>query len=339
MTDTDRSVGRPYRPDETAAGSANAVRDTQTALIQEPVNLLEPELSTPSASPGRDAWRRLRRNPVAVICGLYIVTLVLLALFAPLLAPYGYDFQDTSRYATLPASPDAHHRLGTDNLGQDVLSRLLFSARVSLGVAIVSVTIETLIGLPLGLFAGYYSKRVDNVVMRITDVVFAFPDILLAILLRSVITAGNQALPPAISLMSLFFALSIVSWPGLTRLVRGQALALREKEYIEAARALGDKDSTIVWRHLFPNLLSPVIVQITQDIAGVMLAESTLSFLGLGVQPPFPSWGRMIDDALPYKESHPLLLIAPSLALAITVMAFNFFGDALRDALDPRLKQ
>lgn len=292
-----------------------------------------------AVSPGADAWRRLRRNPIAVFCGGYILLVVLTALFANFIAPYAYDFQDTRRYASLPAPPDHLHLLGTDNLGQDVLTRLLYGARVSLGVAVIVIVIEGAIGITLGLIAGYRGGRTDLALMRLTDVIFAFPDLLLAILIRAVMTSGNRALPPAVNLGSLFFALGIVGWPALARLVRGQALSLRDKEYIEAARAIGVREGQILRRHLLPNLLGPIIVQVTQDVAGVVLAEATLSFLGLGVQAPFPSWGRMINDALSYKESHPLLLLAPSLLLALTVMAFNFFGDALRDALDPRLRQ
>ncbi len=296
-------------------------------------------LAQPAISPGREAWQRLRRNPVALVCGLYIAAIVVVALFAPAVAPYAYDYGDTRHYASMPAPPDARHLFGVDNLGQDVLSRLIYGARVSLGVAALVVLIEVLIGVPLGLAAGYYSKRTDLILSRITDVMFAFPDILLAILLRAVLMAGRQVVSPVNSLLSLCFALGVVSWPGLTRLVRGQALALRNREFIEAARAIGVRDREILWKHLLPNLLSPIIVQVTQDVAGVILAEATLSFLGLGVQPPFPSWGRMIYEALPYKEVHPTLLIVPGVALALTVMAFNFFGDALRDALDPRLRQ
>lgn len=289
-----------------------------------------------SQSPSAEAWRRLRRNPVAVICGVYILGLVIVALFSHWLAPYGYDAPDFShRFA--PQS--GHHLMGTDQQGRDVFSRLLYGVRVSLGVAVVVVIIESLIGITLGLIAGYYGGVTDLLLMRITDVMFAFPDILLAILLVAMVQPGpGQTLSPGVSVVTLFFALGIVYWPGLARLVRGQALTLRNREYVEAARAGGVRDRVILWRHLLPNILSPIIVQITQDIAAVMLAEATLSFLGLGIQPPFPSWGRMIKDALLQKEAHPILLIAPSIALALTVMAFNFFGDALRDALDPRLR-
>lgn len=319
--------------------SAGVPKEFEAALLQEPLNVMEPGLERPSLSPGKDALRRLRRNPMAVLSGLYILLVVFMALFAPLVTPYAFDYEDTHRYASLPAPPDRHHLLGADSLGQDVVSRLIYGARVSLGVSLVTVLIEVLIGVPLGLAAGYFAGRVDLTLMRFTDVMFAFPDLLLAILLRAIVASGRQALPPTLNLLTLFFALGVVGWPPIARLVRGQALALRGKEFIEAARANGARDGAILWKHLLPNLLSPIIVQVTQDIAGVMLAESTLSFLGLGVQPPFPSWGRMIDEALPYKETQPLLLIVPSLALAITVMAFNFFGDALRDALDPRQRK
>ncbi len=287
----------------------------------------------------RDALRRLRRNPIAMLCGIYMLLLILAALFAPLISHWDYASQDYRSYANLPAPPDSRHLLGTDDLGRDVLSRLLYGARVSLCVALVVVLIEALVGVPLGLIAGYFGKWRDTLLMRLTDVVFAFPDILLAILLASVIRAGSSVVSLPLSLGTLFVALGAVGWPGVARLVRGQTLALREKEFIEAARALGASDGTILWKHIFPNLLSPLIVQITQDIAGVLLAEATLAFLGLGVAPPYPSWGRMISEAIPLKVAHPMLLLFPGLLLALTVMAFNFFGDALRDALDPRLRE
>lgn len=307
--------------------------------MAQPLASSETNAAPAALSPGAEAWRRLRRNPVAMLCLVYILGLIFVAVFADVVAPYRYDFYDTKRYASFPTPPDAFHRLGTDPLGRDVLSRLLFGARVSLGVCVVVVVIEIVIGVTLGLVAGYRSGKTDLFLMRFTDIMFAFPDLLLAILLTAVVRSGSQALPPVVSLLTLFFALGVVGWPSMARLVRGQALALREKEYIEAARSMGVGERSILWRHLLPNLLSPVIVQVTQDVAGVILAEATLSFLGLGVQPPFPSWGRMINEAQPYMRPQPLLLLIPSLVLAFTVMAFNFLGDALRDALDPRLRQ
>ncbi|HLJ57969.1 MAG TPA: ABC transporter permease [Chthonomonadaceae bacterium] len=299
--------------------------------------MAEVTLAKPSLSPTAEAWRRLQRNPVAVVCGTFIVGLVLVALLANLLKPQGYDTPD---FLHRLAAGSAAHPLGTDQEGRDVLSRIVYGARISLGVATVIVSIEIAIGLTLGLIAGYYGGAIDSALMRVTDVMFSFPDILLAILLVAVVQPGpGKALAPQVSLITLFVALGLVYWPGLARLARGQAMALRNREYIEAARAMGVRDRAILLRHLLPNTLSPIIVQVTQDIAQVMLAEATLSFLGLGVQPPFPSWGRMIQDALPFKEAHPILLLAPTVALAATVMAFNFFGDALRDALDPRLRE
>lgn len=292
-----------------------------------------------AVSPAGEAWRRLRRNKVAMLCLIYIAALVFIALFANLLAPYDYAFQDTRRYMTQPAPPDTRHLLGIDHVGRDVLSRLLHGARISLTVSLIVVLIEALIGVTLGLIAGYRGGRTDLFLMRITDVMFAFPDLLFAILLSAIVRSGGAAVAPWIIFLTLFASLGLVAWPGMARLVRGQALALREKEFIEAARAVGVRDSVILRRHMLPNLLSTVIVQVTQDVAGMILAEATLSFLGLGVPPPFASWGRMIFEALPYMNSQPLLLVFPGLALALTVMAFNFFGDALRDALDPRMRQ
>src|SRR5579872_4637582 len=283
------------------------------------------------ASPTADALRRLLRNPVAVLSGLVIVAMIFLALFAPLLAPHPYDAQDRA-HTLVNKMPG--HPLGTDNLGQDTLSRLIYGARVSLSVGVIVELIEVVIGVALGLLAAYKGGLWDTILMRVTDAMFAFPDLLFAILLVGIIRPTS----PAASFLTVFVALALVGWPGMARLVRGQALALREREFVEAARAIGVSSWGIMTRHLLPNMLSPIIVALTVDIAGVILAEATLSFLGIGIQPPYPSWGRMISDARPYLRSQPMLLFFPSLALALTVVAFNFFGDALRDALDPRLR-
>jgi oligopeptide transport system permease protein len=285
-----------------------------------------------SASPAAEAWRRLRRNPVAVISGALVIFMVVVALFGPLVAPHAYDAQDRVN-ALVGSTPK--HPLGTDNLGQDVFSRLIYGARVSLSVGVVVELIEVLIGVTLGLLAAYKGGLWDKILMRVTDAMFAFPDLLFAILLVGIIRPSS----PVGSFLTVFVALALVGWPGMARLVRGQALALREKEYVEAARAIGVSGWGIATRHLLPNMLSPIIVAVTVNIAAVIMAEATLSFLGIGIQPPYPSWGRMISDARPYMQSQPMLLVFPSLALGLTVLAFNFFGDALRDALDPRLRQ
>jgi ABC-type dipeptide/oligopeptide/nickel transport system permease subunit len=261
-----------------------------------------------------------------------ILLMVFVAVFAPLLAPHPYDAQDRSH--TL-INGGSGHPLGTDNLGQDTLSRLIYGARVSLSVGIIVEAIELLIGVSLGLLAAYKGGLWDTILMRVTDAMFAFPDLLFAILLVGII----RPTAPMASFLTVFVALALVGWPGMARLVRGQALALREKEYVEAARAIGVSGWGITTRHMLPNMLSPIIVAMTVDIAGIILAEATLSFLGIGIQPPFPSWGRMISDARNYLRSQPMLLVYPSIALAALVVAFNFFGDALRDALDPRLRE
>ncbi|MCC6729004.1 MAG: ABC transporter permease [Chthonomonadales bacterium] len=285
-----------------------------------------------SGSPSAEAWRRLRRNPVAVASGTLIVLLVLLALLAPLVAPYAYDAED--RDSAL-SGPTARHPLGTDNLGHDVLSRVLYGARVSLAVGLLVEAIEVLIGVSLGLLAAYKGGVWDTILMRVTDAMFAFPDLLFAILLVGILRPESAAA----SFLTVFVALALANWPSMARLVRGQALAVREKEFVEAARAIGVSDRGIVLRHILPSMLGPIIVAATVDIANVMLAEATLSFLGIGIQPPYPSWGRMINDALPYLRSAPALLFYPAAMLGLVVLSFNFLGDALRDAVDPRLRR
>jgi peptide/nickel transport system permease protein len=264
------------------------------------------------------------RRLTSVLAALFLAVVVFVAVFADLLAPHRYSHQDLE--ATLQA-PSASHPLGTDNFGRDVLSRLIYGARVSLAVAVGVEAVELLFGLALGMLAGLKGGRLDNAVMRVTDLMFAFPDILLAILITG--TLGK-------SLVNVFIALALVGWPGMVRLVRSQVLSLREKEFIEAARAMGASDGRIILRHLLPNILGPVVVAATVGMGTIILAESTLSFLGLGIQPPYPSWGSMINDGWAFRRSEPMLTVYPALCLALTIMAFNFLGDGLRDWLDPR---
>ena len=288
-----------------------------------------PVADVPPAAPG--AFRRLLANPLAAASLFVLAALVLVAVFSPLLAPYDFAKQD------LPAKlqgPSALHRLGTDELGRDTFSRLLFGARISLSVALGVELLVVSAGLTVGLIAGFAGGIVDTLLMRTTDVMLAFPDVLLAILLLG--TLGAAAASPAASEGLVILALGITGWPPLARLVRGQVLSLRKREFVEAARALGATNGRIVARHILPNLLSPLLVAVTVDTAGVILAEATLSFLGIGVQRPYPSWGRMINDALDYYKYQPRLLILPALTLSLTVLALNFLGDGLRDAFDPR---
>jgi ABC-type dipeptide/oligopeptide/nickel transport system permease subunit len=267
--------------------------------------------------------------------GALVALLLLLAVFGPLLSPYGYDQQNLNPGGQfLP--PSGSHWLGTDDLGRDLFARLAMGARVSLTVGIGVEVIEFVAGMALGLLAGYYGGRIDTLIMRLTDVMFAFPDLLLAILIAAILTV--QSASPFVSVMSLFVALGVVSWPGMARLVRGQAMALRNQEFIEAERTLGASDFRIMFGHLLPNLIAPVIVALATGAAGVILAESTLSFLGIGVQPPFPSWGSMIASGMTNFRSHPEQVLFPSVILALATLGFNFLGDGLRDRLDPRMR-
>ncbi|MCX6358652.1 MAG: ABC transporter permease [Armatimonadetes bacterium] len=288
-------------------------------------------MSDAAARPMPGAGARLIRNPVAVAAIAVLALLILAAAFGPALSPFSYDTEDR---AAILAPPGPRHALGTDNHGQDTLTRLLHGARVSLSVGLVVEAIEVLIGVALGLLAAWKGGRLDLLLMRVTDGMFAFPDLLFAILLVGIMRPTTAAG----SFLTVFVALALVNWPGMARLVRGQALAVRSKEYVEAARSLGIPDRRIVMRHVLPNIVSPIVVAATVDIAQVILAEATLSFLGIGLQPPYPSWGRMISDGLPYLRSAPQLIVYPALALGTVVISLNFLGDALRDALDPRMR-
>lgn len=274
------------------------------------------------------AWRRLLRKPAVVISMLYILLLLMVAVFAPQVARYDYQAPDYQLARANPFTPG--HILGTDELGRDILSRLIYGARISMAVAFGVAGIQVGVGILLGLLAGYFGGLFSSLVMRLTDIVFSFPELLLAILIMGIRGPGVG---------NIFFALGVVAWPGTCRLVRGQVLAVKELEYVLAARSLGQSDLKIMFRHLLPNILSPVIVSATLGIANWILAEASLSFLGIGVKPPYPSWGGMVNQMLSFVYSQPVLLVAPSVTIALTVMAFNFLGDGLRDALDPRLKQ
>lgn len=277
---------------------------------------------------GTDKRRLLARLPSAfsLLPAAIILLLFAAALLAPYIAPYHYAQQNLD-LRQLPPGP--RHWLGTDELGRDILSRLLYGARVSLTVALVVEGVELLFGATLGMLAGYFGGKLDSAIMRLTDMMFAFPDILLAILITSILGP---------SLFNVFLALALVGWPGMVRLVRGQVLRLREEEFIHAARAMGASHARILLRHLLPNVLGTMVVAATVGMGWVILAESTLSFLGIGVQPPFPSWGSMIHDAWLFRRANPMMTFWPAATLALAVIAFNFLGDSLRDWLDPRYR-
>jgi len=309
---------------------------TNTTVVG--TRLAKPKAAT---GPWREAAGRLFRNKLAVV-GLVIVALFLFCgIFGPLIAPWNYQVQDLQAVfanGNRPLPPfSPNHILGTDQLGRDLLSRLLDGARISVTVAFVVQAVILLIGVPLGAIAGWFGGRVDNALMRLTDVFYAFPDLLFIILLSVAFreTAFGQALD---GLFLVFVAIGLVGWVTVARLTRGQLLSLKETEYVEAAKAIGVSDTKIVTRHLLPNGMGPIIVAITLGIPSAILAEATLAFIGVGVQPPRASWGSLINDGQKYVRSEPHLVLFPAIFIALALIGFTFLGDGLRDALDPKLK-
>jgi oligopeptide transport system permease protein len=294
-----------------------------------------------SAGLWSDAWGRLRKNRLAIL-GLVLVALLLFAgIFGPILAPWPYQVQDLPAIfanGNRPLHPGApNHLLGTDNLGRDLLSRLLDGARISVSVAFVVQVVILTIGVPVGALAGWFGGRLDNLLMRFTDVIYAFPDILFIILLSVAFreTFFGQALD---GLLLVFMAIGITAWVTVARLVRGQMLSLKETEFVEAARAIGVSDRRIVTRHLLPNGIGPVIVAVTLGIPSAILAEATLAYIGVGVQPPRASWGSLIAEGQKSMRGEPHLVLFPAIFIALALIGFTFLGDGLRDALDPKLK-
>lgn len=279
-------------------------------------------------APRRQAWRRLFRNPSAAAALGIIVLMAALALSADFLAPYNFKAQ--ARGSEL-AGPCAQFWFGTDFLGRDVLSRLMYGAQISIYVGVVATAIALVIGVVVGLLAGFLGGAMDTVLMRITDTVAAFPSLLLAVAIT--------ALTEKPSIYIVFFALGVVGWTGLARVVRAEVLSVRTLDYVTAAQALGARRRRIMFRHILPNCLSPIIIMATLGIGGNILAEAGLSFLGLGVQDPFPSWGGMLSDARGYFQTCWWTAVFPGLAIVLTVLAFNLLGDGLRDALDPRSRK
>ncbi len=274
-------------------------------------------------------WRRFIRNKFAVTGAAVLLILTLVSIFAPLLAPYGRD--DFNLNASF-ASPSATHLLGTDDVGRDTFTRLLYGGRVSLTIAVTCVVIYMALGVTVGAIAGYYGGVVDNILMRIVDVFVSFP--FLPLLLTIVAIRGP-------SVVNLIGAICFIFWTTPARLVRGEILSLREREFIQAANAMGAPSWRIILRHLLPNAMAPLIVQATLDIAGIILTEAALSFLGFGVRDPIPTWGNMMSEArsLTVLTTRWNLWVPPGLAIFLSVLSINFLGDGLRDALDPRLKE
>ena len=272
-----------------------------------------------------DAWRRLLANKAAVAGGIILLVLIFLAIFAPWIAPHSYSYQNLELGAQPPSSD---FFLGTDTLGRDLFSRILYGARVSLLVGFVATGVALVIGVSWGIVAGYFGGRVDSVMMRIVDVLYGLPFIIFIILLM-VIFGRNIWL--------LFGAIGAVEWLTMARIVRGQVLTIKNQEYVLAAQAMGVTNMQMFRKHIFPNILGPIAVYATLTIPQVMLLEAFLSFLGLGIQPPMSSWGTLIRYGVESMEESSWLLIYPGLTFTITLFALNFFGDGLRDALDPKI--
>jgi len=277
-------------------------------------------------SPRRRAWRRLTQRPAAAVALAIVVLIVLAAVLAPLIAPYDPTEQS---WSAVRKAPDLNHWFGTDEVGRDVFSRILYGARASLAAGVVSIAIAVLVGVPAGLLAGYMGGWTDSVLSRLTDAMLAIPFLILAIALAAFLGPN---------LTNAMIAIGISATPIFIRLTRGQVLAVMSEDYIEAARAVGNPHWRIALRHILPNVMPPLLVQVTLTIAAAVIAEASLSFLGLGQQPPMPSWGSMLNSAQRFLSNAPWMAIYPGIAIFITVLSFNVLGDGLRDALDPRSK-
>lgn len=302
----------------------------------------------PEVSLWKDAFRRMCKNKMAVLGAIIIIALLILAIFAPYIAPSHYaEGSLKDNYA----KPGDKYLLGADFMGRDVLSRIIYGTRISLSVGIIGALTSFIIGILYGVISGYYGGKVDNIMMRFVDIMYGFPTLLLIILMMvlfkstfAITTPGTIAgtlseIDKAFGgLFFIFIGIGITAWIGMARIARGMALSLREKEFVEAARATGNSNIQIMMKHILPNLIGPCVVAVTLRIPRFITFEAFLSFIGLGVNPPTPSWGMMISEGYTAIRSNPHLALYPGIALAITMMAFNFLGDGLRDALDPRMK-
>lgn len=279
---------------------------------------------TSHSSLSRDALRRLRKNRLAMAGLMVVIFLLLLAIFADVIAPYPYTKVNFGR---LNEAPSRDYPLGTDQIGRDLLSRMIYGARVSMLVGLGAQVIVVLIGVPIGALSGYIGGRTDLLLTRFIDVMYAFPRLLFVILVMSMLGAG---------LMNIFIAIGLTGWVGIARQTRAQVLAIREKEFVDGARALGAGFSRLLIRHVLPNALTPIVVAVTFGIPEAIFTEAALSFIGVGINPPTPSWGQMVGEGQQYLRSYWHLCVFPSIAIAVTMLAFTFFGDGVRDALDPK---
>lgn len=274
----------------------------------------------------QEIWRRLKQNRAAMFGLVILLIIILAAVFADVIAPYDYSKQDLKNRFIAPCM---EHLFGTDNFGRDIFSRIVYGSRISLRVGLVSVVFSIVLGGTLGAIAAFYGGKTDNIIMRLLDVVLAIPGMLLAIAIAATLGAG---------LGNMMIAIGIGSVPGYARIVRASVLTVKEQEYIEAARSIGASDTHIILRHIIPNAMAPIIVQATLGVAGAILSCASLSFLGLGIEPPTPEWGSMLSSARQYISQYWWMTMFPGAAIMLTIYALNVLGDGLRDALDPRLK-
>ncbi len=311
------------------------------ALAQPAVeNVTDWEIAEKQVGLWSDAWQRFRRNRLAVVGAVIVAFLVVVALSAPILVQLHILQPPNKQHVAFIEAGIGQNGfvLGSDELGRDTLSRLMFGSQVSLAVGILVQFIILPIGLIIGLSAGYFGGRIDNILMRFTDIWYAFPDLLFVLVVVSVFqqrTGGNVFL----QLLMIFGAIALVNWVGLARLVRGQVLSIKEKEFIEAARSSGTAPVKLIIKHLLPNSLGPIIVTLTFGIPQAIFLEAVLSFIGVGIQPPQATWGQMVNSGYENINANPSSVVFPALSIGITLLAFSFIGDGLRDALDPRMRR
>jgi peptide/nickel transport system permease protein len=296
----------------------------ELARNQTPIHAVEEKEE--SASLWKEGWRRFRKNKMALVGLGIVVFFILLAIFAPLLAPYDFKEQNLAERLQPPSSK---HLFGTDDFGRDIFSRVIYGARISLWVGFFSVLGSVIVGSMLGIIAGYYGRWIDGIISRLFDIMLAFPSILLAIGIVAVLGP---------SLQNALIAIAVINIPNFGRLIRSRVLSIKQEEYVMAAKAIGMSDMRILFHHILPNSMAPIIVQGTLAIATAIIEAAALGFLGLGAQPPNPEWGKMLADSKDFLTQAPWTMIFPGFAIMLTVLGFNLMGDGLRDALDPRMK-
>jgi oligopeptide transport system permease protein len=296
-------------------------------------NRVQADEARPSITYWQDAWRRLKKNPLAITSLIFIALLTLTAIVGPFLSPYSYSDQD---FDNIHLRPCREHPFGTDNLGRDILVRTMYGARISLAVGFVAAITTCVIGVLFGGISGLAGGKIDNLMMRFVDIMYSIPFLLWVIMLIVILDPEGSK---GVNLSSIFIALGIVYWLPMARIVRAQILSLKEQEFILAATTIGAKKRKILLQHLIPNVMGSIIVTATISIPEAIFTESFLSFIGLGVSAPMASWGMLASDALTTLRSYPHVLVFPAVAICITLLAFNFIGDGLRDALDPKMRK